>query len=606
MDMLPPNTHAFAAMLLTLLVLILFTRERIPLETSALVIFIVLVVGFELFPYRAGERALKGSDFFSSFGHPALIAVVALVIAGQGLIRTGALEPLGRALARLWAPHPGLSLLVTLVTVALVSAFVNNTPVIILLLPLLISIARRAKRPASHILMPVGLGTLLGGMTTTIGTSTNLLVVSVAADMGMKPMGMFDFTLPAAMAGGVGLLYLWLIAPRLLPEHSPPYEPISPRTYAAELTVEPHSKVEGKPLAEAIEKTGGEMNVERVDRPGESRVARGDDVVLKEGDRLRVKDTPDQLKEYEHALGTKLDVGETGTQQQVEKTTKELQIAEAVIVHGSPLEGQTLERVDFAARYELAILAIHRSGRAVETTREELSHVTLRTGDVLLLEGDAEAIARLRRAGELLVLSPTVDLPITAKAPTALVIMAGIVLAAATGVLPIAVSAAAGVLLMLVTGCLTWRHAANAVSPPIVLVIVVSLALGTALLETGAADYIARVFVRAAGDAPPAAIASGLMLLMALLTNVMANNAAGVIGTPIAIGIAQQLQQPIEPFVLAVLFGANMGFAIPTETNLLVLNAGRYAFRDFVKVGSLLTLIMWVVFSLILPRLYGL
>ena len=208
----------------------------------------------------------------------------------------------------------------------------------------------------------------------------------------------------------------------------------------------------------------------------------------------------------------------------------------------------------------------------------------------------------------MLVLDATADLPSTRRAPLALAIMAGVVLSAAFGLLPIAISALAGVLLMLLTSCLAWRDAARALSTQVILIVVASLALGSALLKTGAADYLAQLFVLATEGASAAWLLSGLMLLMAVMTNIVSNNAAALIGTPIAIGIARQLGLPEEPFVLAVLFGANMSYATPIafKTNLLVMSAGGYRFSDFLRVGVPLTLIMWAAFSWLLPRLYGL
>jgi len=186
---------------LIVVALFLFTRERIPLETSSLAVLALLATGFELFPYTHNGVQLHAIDFFKGFGHEALIAVCALMIAGQGLVRTGSLEPVGRALARLWSTSPMLSLLLTLLVGAILSAFVNNVPIVVLLLPILVSVSLQTNKPASSILMPMGFATLVGGMSTTIGTSTNLLVVSVAADMGMRRLDMFDFFLPAAIAG---------------------------------------------------------------------------------------------------------------------------------------------------------------------------------------------------------------------------------------------------------------------------------------------------------------------------------------------------------------------------------------------------------------------
>ena len=603
-----PDPHAIAVMFLVMLALILFTRERIPLESSSLCVLVVLTVGFELFPYDSPGGRLHAVEFFTGFGHEALIAVCALMIAGQGLVRTGALEPVGRALTRLWKFSPALSLLLTLVVGATLSAFVNNTPVVVLLLPILVSVSLRTGTPASASLMPMGLATLVGGMATSIGTSTNLLVVSVAADMGLRRFEMFDFFLPVTIAGSVAILYLWLVAPRLLPRRGAQLQDGSPHIFTAQLVVQEGSFAEGKMLSEVREKTGGGLQVIHIQRQPKTLIMALPDVILETGDRLLVKDTPERLKEFEQALGAALYSGDVPVDEEHPLTAKDQQLAEVVVIQGSPLEGLTLNTARLIDRYQLVTLALQRPGRAIEAMRTDLREMTLRTGDILLVQGPRDSIAELKRINELLVLDATTDLPHTVKAPLALSIMAAIVLLAALGILPIAISASVGVLVMILTGCLNWRDATRALSVPVIMIVVASLALGAALLRTGGAEYLAQVFVALAAGIPPAGVLSGLILLMAILTNIVSNNAAAVIGTPIAISIAKELNLPAEVFVLAVLFGANMSYATPIayKTNLLVMSAGGYTFTDFIRVGVPLTLIMWAVFSLLLPFLYGL
>jgi di/tricarboxylate transporter len=602
----PPDGHAVAVLLLTVLALFLLSRERIPFESSSLFILVALTVGFELFPYHRDGMVLETVEFFSGFGHKALVAVCALMIAGHGLLQTGALEPVGRTLSRIWRTSPRISLLLTLVVGAILSAFINNTPIVVLFLPILIGVSLRTQTSASEVLLPMGLSTLLGGMSTTIGTSTNLLVVAVAADLGLRRIDMFDFAVPAAIAGGVGLLYLWLIAPRLLPNRQTMMTDTSPRVFSAQLLIPEETFADGKSLAEVIKKTGGTMKVTRIRRGEEGVIMPLPDAQLKAGDRIRVNDTPERLKEYEQVLGAKLYSGETPVDENHPLTAEDQQIAEVVVRPGSVLEGSTLNDIRFADRYQLLTLALHRAGRILVTLRTNLGEMRLKTGDVLLVQGAREQIATLKLSGELLVLDATADLPHTRKAPLALGIMAAIVLFAALGILPIALSAVGGVLLMIVTGCLSWRNATQALSVPVILIVVASLALGKAVLYTGAATYVAQLFLAAMSWASPTALLSGFMLLMAILTNVVSNNAAAVIGTPIAVGIAQQAGLPAEPFVLAVLFGANMSYATPMayQTNLLVMNAGGYTFSDFVRVGVPLTIIMWLTLSWLLQRLY--
>ncbi len=603
-----PEPHALAMMALTLIALGLFMRESIPLETSSLFVLALITVGFELFPYEVNGRSLHAVDFFHGFGHDALVAVCALMIVGHGLVRTGALEPVGRGLATIWAVSPHFSLLLTLVVAAGLSAFVNNTPIVILLLPILISVALRTTTPTSSVLMPVGIATLIGGTATTIGTSTNLLVVAVAADMGLPRIEMFDFFVPAAIVGGIGIVYLWLVAPRITPVRLAPLADISPRLFTAQLHLPEGSFADGKTLTEVRKKTSGQIRVNRIQRGRDTFIVPLPDALLKAGDQLLVVDTPAQLKEFERLLGAKLYSGETVVDEEHPLTAADQQLAEIVVTAGSSIEGMTLKFVRFLDRYQLVALALHRAGKAVATLGAGLGDFRLRTGDVLLVQGPRNQIAALKQESELLVLDATSDLPHTAKAPLALTIMMLVVLLAAFGILPIAVSAVCGVFAMIATRCLSWRDATAALSTPVILIVVASLALGLGLLKTGAAEYLAQLVVALTFGAPPVVVLSSLILLMGILTNVVSSNAAAVIGTPIAVSIAQQLDLPTEPFVLAVIFGSNLCYVTPLahKINVIVMSAGGYNFNDFVRVGAPLLILMWVAYSWVLPMLYPL
>ncbi len=597
-------------MILTVVALVLFTREKIPLETSSMTVLALLAVGFELFPYSANGRSLHAMDFFHGFGHEALVAVCALMIVGQGLVRTGALEPLGRTLASLWRAGPTLAMLLTLTVAALLSAFVNNTPIVVLLLPVLVSVALRTGAAPSKVLMPMGLATLIGGASTTIGTSTNLLVVAVAADMGLQALGMFSFVLPAAMAGAVGILFLCFVAPRLLPERSTPLTDSSRRVFTAQLRIPADSFAEGKTLSQAVERAGGGMQVVRIQRGSGTYVVSFPDAVLRADDRLLLTDTPANLKQFETALGGTLYSGDVEVDEEHPLTAEDQQISEIVVIEGSTIEGSTLKQLQFVDRYQLVVLALHRAGKELVTLGKgkAMGDVRLLAGDVMLVQGSAEQIAKLRRDDQFLVLDATADLPHSKKSPTAIVIMTGVILVAAFGVLPIAVSALVGVLLMIATRCLNWREVGEAMNTQVILIVVASLGLGLALLRTGGAEYLAQVFVAASFGAPPLVVLGGLVLLMGVLTNVVSSNAAAVIGTPIAVSIAQQIGQPPEAFVLAVIFGSNLCYATPLahKINVLVMGAGGYSFGDFSRVGVPLALIMWLAYTFALGFIYGL
>ncbi len=607
MSMMLPNYHALAVLLLVLLALILFSRDRIPLETSSLVVLALLTVGFELFPYTGPEgRTLSPTDFYLGFGHQALVAVCALMILGQGLIRSGALEPVGRLLAVSWRKSPALSMLATLVVCAVLSAFINNTPIVVMLLPILIGVALRTGHQPSGILLPVGLVSIVGGMTTTIGTSTNLLVVGVAADMGVAHFHMFDFVVPAAIAGVVAVLYLWLIAPRLLPVRRVPMQSTVKRLFTAQIRLAKSSEAAGLTLSEAIERCNGNLKVEKIQRGPGVFVTPLPDVVLKAGDRITTTNTQDNLREFAHLLAGKLYSGDVEVDEAHPLSSHDQKIAEVAITPTSKLLGVRIGEARLLSRYGLRLLALHRFNREDQTRSTGVDNTVLRSGDVLLVQATSQKLDTLKDGGDFLVLDGSVNLPKTKKAPIALSIMALVIIIAALGILPIAVSAVFGVLALLLTRCLSWKEAMSALSIQVVMIIVASLALGMALMRTGGADWLAQVFLSLTFGVPSFVILGGLMLSMAALTNVVSNNAAAVIGTPIAISLAQQLMLPAEPFVLAVLFGANLSFATPMayQTNLLVMNAGGYKFNDFVRVGLPLMFLLWLVLTATLTYAY--
>jgi len=607
----PPDPHGIAIMLLAVVALTLFSRDRIPMETSALLLLGLLVTGFELIPYVAPDGTpVRATDFLVGFGNPALVTVMSLLVCARALEVTGALHPLADGLARLWVRRPTLALLAALLLACGLSMFLNNTPVVAMLLPILVSVSLRIGQPASSILMPVGYATIIGGMCTTIGTSTNLLVVGIAADLGMAPMGIFHFT-PVALAGAaLGIAFLWLVAPRLLPPRTPPLPDTSPRVFDAVLRIFPRSAAEGMTVATLHERTGGRLRLGAIERGAGLFVAIRPELVLLAGDRLHLRDTPDQLMRFATVLGARLHDPENQgrTRAGSPRLRAEGQrMAEIVVTRGSPLHRRTLGSVPFFAVHGLLPVAVH-CARSPGAEVVDIGEVFLRAGDIVLVQGSIEALDGVKRLGNVLVADGSFDLPRTRKAPTAAVIMAAVVAVSASGLLPIQVAALGGVLAMIVSGCLDWRGALGALDRRLILVIVASLALGHALTVTGGTRYIADLFATAAAPWPTLVALSGLMLVMALLTEIVTNNAAAVLGTPIAIFVAERLGVPPEPFVLAVLFGANMSYITPIgyQTNLMVLSAGGYRFTDFYRVGIPLQVIMWLGLTLFLGLGYGL
>ena len=615
MNTLPaaPDAHAIGSMLLTLSALYLFSRQWLSLETSGLVTITALIVGFELFPYSGTEGPIGPKDFLAGFGNPALITIVALLICTQALDVTGALHSITRQLARFWSQRPRAATFGHHVRrgdgqhVHEQHAARRHGAA---------GPDRRLPAHADTDVKRADAGRLrddLGGMATTIGTSTNLLVANLVEDHGLPRFGMFDFALPAILAGSASIVLIWFLAPYLLPDRTAPMTDTSPRLFRGVLQVSDKSIAAGKTLAEIRTLTQGRMQIERIERGEDFFVARLPTVVLRPGDRLYVRGQSTQLKEFETLLGTPLrhDNGQISESEKHWLEDKTLQrLAEIVITSSSPLYGQTVRQSPLLAQYGLSPIAVHAPKAYVDDGPEEPSkfeNQKLRVGDVVLVQGEPESINDLRLSGQALVLSGTIDLPFTAKAVPASLIMISVILVAALGIMPIVVSALVGVVLCIATRCIRWHQVRAAIDANLVLMIVASLGLGEALMQTGATAWLAGLFVYVAGDLSPGMVLAVLMLCAALITEVVTNNAAAVLLTPIAFGIAEALGLDAKPLVLAVMFGANMSYLTPLgyQTNIMVMNAGGYHFSDFIRLGLPLQIFIWAFLSWLLAKGVG-
>jgi di/tricarboxylate transporter len=601
-------------MAVVVLGLVLFSSSRISMESSGLAVLTILVVGFQLFPYQGQHGPLGPADFLNGFSNPALITIVALLICSKALEVTGALHTSTRLLAGLWGSNPRGALLLTMFMVAIASMFMNNTPLVAMTMPVLVAVCIRTQTPVAGVLMPVGYATIIGGMATTIGTSTNLLVVDLAARLGMQRMQMFDFALPVVLAGSASIVFIWLIAPLLLPDRSSPMTDAAPRIFRGVLHVTTGSPVAGLTVSEVLAKTQGRMQLERIERGEDLFIARLPTTVLRPGDRLYIRGQSRQLKEFETQIGAPLWRSDSATSDAaklwVEEKTQQ-RLAEIVITSASILNGQTLGQSTLLGQYGLTPIAVHAPKSRARDNAEDLrklEDLRLRVGDVVLVQGDPNGINRLKQTGQVLLLDSAIDLPHTSKAGVASAVMVGVILLAASGVMPILVSSMIGVVLCIATRSIQWRQLRAAIDTNLVVMIVAALAMGEGLMRTGATAWLAGLFVSSAGDLAPALVISLLMLAAALLTEVVTNNAVAVLITPIAFSIAEGLGLDPHPFVLAVMFGANMSYMTPFgyQTNLMVMNAGGYHFTDFVRLGLPLQIFIWLLLSALLAAGVGL
>jgi len=599
--------HGIAVIIGLVAAFYVMARERVPITVTSLGIIAVLSVAFQVFPYTGPRGSLGGLDFFAGFGHEALVAICALMVLGRGLVVTGALEPLARGLAAIWQRSRIVAMLAVLIVCITLSGVVNDTPIVVLMTPVLINLAARTGTTSGPLLMPMNFAVLIGGMATAIGTSTNLLVVSLAAELGVRRFGVFDFTPIVMIAAAPALLYLLFIAPRLLRGAGRAAETAEPREFNAVMRVVPGTYADGRTLSEVL-KRSEQIHVRALQNEEGRMVAKLPTVRIIAGFRLYLTGTAGELKECETLLGGRLHADEDIELEAAGLTGEkddELEMVEMIVSADSAFVGRVLGDQRFALRYGLQLLGIHREQ---DQPREpDIRHWVLHAGDVLLVQGTSASVESAKSEGELLALDGKISLPRTSKAPLAVGIMAAVVAAAASGLMPIALAAVLGAVAMLLTRCVLPKNLGKAVSTEVILLIPASLALGKALTVTGGADWIAGLLLRAAHDIPVGLVLAGIIALMSMLTNFISNNAAAVIGTPIAIAIARDLGAPPEAFALAVLFGCNLCFATPIgyQTNLIVMSAAGYRFADFIRAGLPLTVMMIAIYAWLLPAWYG-
>jgi di/tricarboxylate transporter len=598
----------WGTLLLTAAAIVAYASERISIELTSLGILGALLLLFHIGAMLTGEPLLDPEDVLHGFASPALIAVSALLVVGQAMVSTGALEGLARLL--IWVSRGSFqrAVVLNLCYVTASSAFLNNTPIVVIFIPILRSIAERFGRPASAVMMPLSFAAILGGMLTLIGTSTNLLVSGELAKLGFPPFGFFDLTVPGLVVALFGGAYVLLLPKLLRPRDLRPGL-VAPegRQFIAELDIVPGSNLIGESSRAGLFPGIPDVTVRLIQRGDRTILPPFENVVLEAGDVLIVAATRKVLttifsKYPGHLLRTSADVGEPPV---ADAQVSDLVLAEAMIKPASRMVGQTLELTNFAERSRCHVLGIERRARMLRTRLHELR---LEPGDVLLLVARQPDIERLRGDPDVLPMEWSAsDMPLVHKGPLAAAILAAIVLPATFGLMPIVVTALLGVIALIATGCLNVRQAARAVDRQIVLVIAASIGLGTALEASGGAAYLAELVLDAMADAPPAAVLSALFLLVALLTNVLTNNAAGVLFTPVGVNIAIKLGVDPFPFAIAVALAASCSFATPIgyQTNLLVMGPGHYRFRDFILAGTPLVLIVWLAFSLFAPWYYG-
>ncbi|MCA9919416.1 MAG: SLC13 family permease [Anaerolineales bacterium] len=577
---------------------ILFASEKVRVDVVSMMVLLALLL----------TGLLTTEEAFSGFSNPAVITVWAIYIVSASLTHTGIADVLGRYIGKIAGTGEARLIFVLMASVGLMSAFMNNIGATAVLLPVTIGLGRKTGIPASKLLIPLAFGSLLGGITTLIGTPPNLLASDALQEVGLAPFRLFDFTPMGLIILSSSLIYMTLIGRHLLPSyaetlHTDPNEltrEYQLKDYLAELNVLPESLLIGKTIVESGLGEIYDLTVMGVVRDGRMRLGILPNAHIRAGDKLLVKGSEQQMLSVRREIGVTLssesDIDEHDWQ------NEEVTVAELIISQKAPFIGKTLKSANFRARYGLTVLAIWREEKSIAG---QLENVRLRLGDTLLVQGRRERIEEAGKDIAFLLLTTKEEEPTlrTSKAPLNLFIFVSMITLVGLGWLHISVAAVLGATLSVLTGCLTMDEAYKSIEWKSVYLIAGMLPLGIAMENTGAALFLSEKIIGLVGGLGPRGIMVGLFVLTTMLTAFMSNAAAAVLVAPIAIQSSVTLGVEPHAFVMGTAIAASNSFVTPIghQACVLVYGPGGYRFFDFARVGLPLTILIWILMTIFLP-----
>ncbi len=578
------------------LAVVLFVTEKLRVDLVALLVMALLLLSGIISPTQG----------LSGFSNTATITVGSMFVLSAGLFKTGAVSFLADFANQVFKRGFWFGIISVMLLVGVLSAFINNTPVIAIFLPILLGVARDTGISASKILMPVSFASMFGGVCTLIGTSTNILVSSIAEKNGLRPFSMFEFAPLGLIMFAVGTAYLLLIGIRLIPERRGSgdlVEEFAMSEYLTEIVLLPGATSIGMAIKEAPLVHEIDIVILNIQRDDEFIQLPSPNEVLQENDVLLIRCDLDKIRSLQERDYVQFKSQHKWGDDTV--ASDEYKLLEAVIEPNSNLIASTLKGSYFREKYGATVLAI-RHGEKV--FREKLSDTVLSAGDLLLIEIKKERISAFRRSGEFIITSEMEAVEFRRnKAIIAIAIVAGVVIAASFNLAPIVVTALVGAIALILSGCISLEEAYVAIEWKIIFLLAGVLSLGIALEETGTASLISSNMIQYVGNYGLIALVSAFYLLTSLLTETMSNNATAALLAPIAIATAASLGVSPTPFLIAITFAASASFMTPVgyQTNTMIYGPGQYRFLDFVKVGTPLNVMFWIIATIMIPIIWS-